>query len=186
MKKQLFAAVVGAALAFPLFAQAENIYVGANVGRSELKLSGDDVSGKENKTGFKVYAGYDFTPNFGAEAGYVNFGKLKESEGNESLSMETSAFYAAATGTLPLNAEFSLFAKVGVTQNHTKVKLNLVGFNASGSKNKTAALFGIGAAYNINKNLSAVAEYENFGKTLSQDGMKLKADLLSIGLRYKF
>ncbi|MDO8034532.1 outer membrane beta-barrel protein [Janthinobacterium sp. SUN128] len=105
MKKQLFAVVVGTALAFPLFAQAENIYVGANAGRSELKLSGDVASGKENKTGFKVYAGYDFTPNFGAEAGYVNFGKLKESEGKESLSMETSAIYAAATGTLPLNAE---------------------------------------------------------------------------------
>ena len=100
--------------------------------------------------------------------------------------METSAIYAAATGTLPLNAEFSLFAKVGVTQNHTKAKLNLIGFSASESKNKTAALFGIGAAYNFNKNLSAVAEYENFGKTMSQDGMKLKADLLSIGLRYKF
>jgi len=31
-----------------------------------------------------------------------------------------------------------------------------------------------------------VAEYENFGKVASEGGDKLKADLLSIGLRYKF
>ncbi|MGK5003372.1 porin [Janthinobacterium sp. LB2P70] len=187
MKKQLFAVIVGAALAFPLFAQAEGIYIGGNVGRSELKLTVEgEGSGKENKTGYKAYAGYDFTPNFGAEAGYVNFGKVKDSDDGASASLKTSAFYVAATGTLPLNAEFSLFAKAGVTQNRTKVSANAGNFSVSGSKNKTAALFGIGAAYNINKNLSAVAEYENFGKTLSEDGAKLKADLLSVGLRYKF
>ncbi|MGK5019260.1 outer membrane beta-barrel protein [Janthinobacterium lividum] len=186
MKKQLFAAVVGAALAFPLFAQAEGAYIGANVGRSELKLSGDFGSGKDNKTGYKAYAGYDFTQNFGAEAGYVNFGKVKDSENNDSLSVDTSAFYVAATGTLPLNEQFSLFAKAGVSQNRTKFNVDAMGFNFNVSKNKTAALFGIGAAYNINKNLSAVAEYENFGKTLSVNGATVKADLLSIGLRYKF
>jgi OOP family OmpA-OmpF porin len=186
MKKQLFAAVVGAALAFPLFAQAEGAYIGANVGRSELKLSGDFGSGKDNKTGYKAYAGYDFTQNFGAEAGYVNFGKVKDSENNDSLSVDTSAFYVAATGTLPLNEQFSLFAKAGVSQNRTKITLSAFNVRESESNNKTSAIFGIGAAYNINKNLSAVAEYENFGKVASQDGDKLKADLLSIGLRYKF
>lgn len=59
-------------------------------------------------------------------------------------------------------------------------------FSESESHNKTSALFGIGAAYHFDKKLSLVAEYENFGKVASEDGAKLKADLLSIGLRYKF
>lgn len=185
MKKQLFAVVVGAALALPLFAQAEGAYVGGNIGRSELKLSGDG-SGKENKTSFKAYAGYDFTANFGVEGGYVDFGKLKDSDGGASASLETSALYAAATGTLPLNEQFSLFGKVGVTRNHTKVSASAGIFSVSGSKNKTSALIGVGAAYNINKNLSAVAEYEHFGKTLDVDGANLKASQFSVGLRYKF
>ena len=56
MKKQLLAAVVGAALAFPLFAQAQGVYVGGNVGRSELKVSADqEGSRKKSDTGYKVY-----------------------------------------------------------------------------------------------------------------------------------
>ncbi|MDN2715614.1 porin [Janthinobacterium sp. SUN120] len=187
MKKQLFAAVVSAALAFPLFAQAEGFYAGANVGRSELKLNVDGQgSEKDHKTGYKAYAGYDFTPNFGAEAGYVNFGKVKLYGEDASANLESSAFYVAATGTLPLNEQFSLFGKAGVTQNRAKPSNNKDFFDFDGSKNKTAAVFGIGAAYHFDKKLSLVAEYENFGKVFSVDGGNMKADLLSIGLRYKF
>lgn len=187
MKKQLFAAVVGAALAFPLFAQAEGIYAGANIGRAELKVSADqEVSRKDNDTGYKVYAGYDFTQNFGAEAGYVDFGKLSQNFDGMKSAIKNHAFYVAATGTLPLNEQFSLFAKAGVAQNRAKLTVSALNFSDSESHNKTSALFGIGAAYHFDKKLSLVAEYENFGKVASEDGAKLKADLLSIGLRYKF
>ena len=71
-------------------------------------------------------------------------------------------------------------------KNRAKITISELNFRESDSKSKTSAIFGIGAAYNINKNLSAVVEYENFGKVASEGGDKLKADLLSIGLRYKF
>jgi OOP family OmpA-OmpF porin len=187
MKKQLFAAVVGAALAFPLFAQAEGAYIGANVGRSEVKLSIDEEgSTKKSDTGYKAYAGYNFTQNFGAEAGYVDFGKVNGNISVVKVEAKSHAFYVAATGTLPLNEQFSLFAKAGVSQNRTKITLSAFNVRESESNNKTSAIFGIGAAYNINKNLSAVAEYENFGKIINADGGDVKADMLSIGLRYKF
>ncbi|KAB8055632.1 outer membrane beta-barrel protein [Janthinobacterium rivuli] len=186
MKKQLFAVVVGAALAFPLFAQAEGAYIGANVGRSELKISDETGSVKKSDTGYKAYAGYDFTQNFGAEAGYVDFGKLTQNFDGGKLEVKSHAFYVAATGTLPLNEQFSLFAKAGVSQNRTKATYNELNFSQNESQNKTSAMFGIGAAYHFDKKLSLVAEYENFGKVGNNDGTKVKADLLSIGLRYKF
>ena len=186
MKKQLFAAVVGAALALPLFAQAQSSYVGVNAGRSELKLSGDLGSGKEDKTGYKAYAGYNFTQNFGLEAGYANFGKLKDRDAGTAVSMETSAFYLAGTATMPINQQFSAFAKAGVTQNRTKATVSGFGLRFSGKEDKTAAMFGIGAAYHVNQNVSVVAEYENFGKTYSENGAKLKASMLSAGVRYQF
>ncbi|PVX37658.1 outer membrane beta-barrel protein [Janthinobacterium sp. 78] len=187
MKKQLLAAVVGAALAFPLFAQAQGVYVGGNVGRSELKVSADqEGSRKKSDTGYKVYAGYDFTQNFGAETGYVALGKIKDSFEDARSEIKSHAFYVAATGTLPVNEQFSLFAKAGVSQNRTKVSYSELNFSESESHNKTSALFGIGAAYHFDKKLSLVAEYENFGTVASEDGSKLKADMFSIGLRYKF
>lgn len=186
MKNQFFAAIIGTALALPLFAQAQDAYVGANVGRSELKLSGDLGSDKEDKTGYKAYAGYDFTKNFGVEAGYADLGKLQDRESGVTGTLKTHTFYLAGTGTLPINDQFSAFAKVGVAHNRTKANISGFGESFSGSRDKTAAMFGIGGAYNFTQKVSAVVEYEDFGKTLSEDGIKLKGNLLSVGVRYKF
>jgi OOP family OmpA-OmpF porin len=191
MKKQLLGTLLGAALALPLMAQAEGTYIGANVGRTQQKLSDEDVgSVKDNTTGLKLYGGYEITKNFGAEVGYVHFGKGEASANDgvnsASISAKPKAFYLAATGTLPLNDQFSLFAKAGVARNSTKVTGTLNGASESETLKRTGAMFGLGAAYNVTKNVAIVAEYENFGKVVNEDGANLKADLVSVGVRYKF
>jgi OOP family OmpA-OmpF porin len=191
MKNQVLAALVGAALAFPLIAQAEGAYIGANLGRANQKLSIEDAgSVKDNGTGVKIYGGFDFTKNFGAEAGYINFGKgeVSVTDGLDTVSISSRprALYLAATGTLPLNDQFSLLAKLGVARNSTKVVGTINGDSESETFKRTTAVFGLGVAYNVTKNLAIVGEYENFGKVLSEDGANLKADLISVGVRYKF
>jgi len=79
-----------------------------------------------------------------------------------------------------------LFAKVGAAFNRTKLEAVENGVSSSEKKNRTTALLGIGAAYNVTKEVAIVAEYEDFGKIAKVDGAHLKANLLSIGLRYKF
>ncbi|MET3132938.1 OOP family OmpA-OmpF porin [Oxalobacteraceae bacterium GrIS 1.11] len=187
MKKQFFAALIGAALVFPMAAQAEGYYVGGNVGSAEQKLSGDQFpSQKESKTAYKVLAGYDFTPNFGAEAAYVGLGKASISGNGMTVSSDASAFYVAATGTYPINEQFSLFGKVGISANKAKLNATVPGFSLSDTEKKTTAMFGIGAAFNMSKNVSFVAEYENFGKLADDSGISLKANMFSAGVRYKF
>ncbi|MFJ7567609.1 outer membrane protein [Herminiimonas sp. NPDC097707] len=191
MKKQLLLALLGTALTVPLAAYAEGAYVGVNVGRAEQKVSIAEGSLKDHTTGYKLYGGYGFNQNFGVEGGYVDFGKGSASVTNAGVTSTISAkprsFYLAATGTLPLNEQFSLFAKLGVSFNRTKIHFeDTTGDSENSSKNRTTALIGIGAAYNFTKNLALVAEYEDFGKVLKEDGVDLKANLLSIGLRYKF
>lgn len=197
MKKQVIATILGAALALPLIAQAEGYYVGANVGRAEQKISIDGFgSDKDTDTGFKLYGGRDLTKNFGVEVGYVNFGKVGDSitDGADTLSVSLKpyALYLAGTGTLPLSEQFSVFAKVGVSMNRTKVSASAnipsegFSFSDSTTERNTAAMVGIGAAYKFTPNMALVAEYENFGKVLDEDGVNVKADLVSVGLRYKF
>jgi OOP family OmpA-OmpF porin len=191
MKKQVLVTLLGAALALPLAAQAEGGYIGANIGRAEQKWSVDDAgSMKDEDTSFKLYGGVNFTKNFGVEVGYVYFGEFSASGtdglNSASISSKPTSLYLAATGTLPLNDQFSLFAKAGVSANSTKLRATLNGFSVSGTEDDTSAMFGIGAAYNFTKNVALVAEYENFGKVFKEDGLNLKADLISIGLRYKF
>lgn len=187
MKQQFIAALIGAAIAFPVAAQAEGYFVGANVGRSEQKLSIDGMGSiKDTGTGFKLNGGYQFNANYGVEVAYVNLGKAEVGAQGFFAKSEPQTVFVAATGTLPLNNEFSLFGKVGVAQNHVKVTSGSSRFSESESENRTTAVFGIGAAYNLNKNVSFVAEYENFGKIAKGDAGSLKADLLSVGVRYSF
>ncbi|MBJ7312295.1 outer membrane beta-barrel protein [Rugamonas sp. CCM 8940] len=187
MKQQFIAALIGAAIAFPVAAQAEGYFVGGNVGRSEQKLSIDGLGSiKDTGTGFKLNGGYQFNANYGVEVAYVNLGKAEVNAQGTYAKSEPQTVFVAATGTLPLNNEFSLFGKVGVAQNHVKLSVRESGFSGSDSENRTTAVFGIGAAYHLNKNVSFVAEYENFGKIGNGDGASLKADLLSVGVRYSF
>ncbi|MBA5606986.1 outer membrane beta-barrel protein [Duganella sp. FT3S] len=185
MKHSIIIAAI-AALAAPLAAQADNAYVGANIGRAEQKLEIPSGTGTENTTGFKLYGGYNYTNNFGAEVGYVDFRKVEGSDSGYGASSKPSAIYAAATGTLPLNAQFSLFGKLGVAYNHTTIEAWLPGQFYSTSKNKTQAMIGIGASFALDQKITFVAEYENFGKVAEQNSLNVKADLLSVGVRVKF
>ncbi|MFC7288913.1 outer membrane beta-barrel protein [Herminiimonas glaciei] len=191
MKKQLLVVLLGTALAAPMAAYAEGAYVGVNVGRSDQKLSVDGIGSiSDSGTGYKVYGGYGFNKNFGLEAGYNKLGTGKASyvdgANSGSISSKPSAFYLAVTGTLPVNEQFSLFAKVGASFNRTKVYAEENGVSESAKENHTSTLLGLGASYNFTKNVSVVAEYEDFGKIVKVDGLHLKANLLSIGVRYKF
>jgi OmpA-OmpF porin, OOP family len=168
MKKQLIVALLGTALALPIVAQAEGAYVGVNVGRSEIKAEGD----KDHDTAFKLNGGYDFDKTFGIEAGYVDLGKFNDGK--------VSAFYVAGTGNLAINEQFSLFAKIGFSADRVKLDRTNEKFN------NTSAIIGVGAAYNFSKTFSLVGEYENFGKVYDENDGSVKADMFSVGLRYKF
>lgn len=182
MKKNMLIALAAAAVLAPVAAQAES-YVGANVGRSEQKLTVDGVAAfKDNDTAFKIYGGYQFTPVFGIEAGYADLGKAEITAGGLSAGANPKSIYLAGTATLQLR-KFALFGKVGAASNRTT-------FSATGEadekeKNSTV-LLGVGGSFAITPTVLAVVEYENFGKVVDEDGANLKANVLSFGIRAQF
>ncbi len=183
MKKAIFAAILTSALVTPFAAQAEGAYVGLNVGRAEQKLNIDNFgSADDSDTGFKLYGGYAINPNFGVELGYAQLGKGSVDFAGNTATAKPNSLYVAVTGNLPINEQISLFAKAGVSANRTKVSA----LGDESTESNTSAIFGIGAAYNFSKNISVVAEYEDFGKLIKEDGGNLKGNLLSVGLRYTF
>ncbi|MBA5639407.1 outer membrane beta-barrel protein [Duganella sp. LX20W] len=186
MKHSIIIAAIAAAVAAPLAAQAQNAYVGANIGRAEQKFDIPSGSGTENTTGYKLYGGYEYTKNVGAEIGFVDFRKVEGSESGYGASSKPTAIYAAATGTFPLNAQVSLFGKLGLAYNRAKIEAWLPGQFYSTTKNKTNAMIGLGASFALDQKITFVAEYENFGKVAEQNDLSVKADLLSVGVRVKF
>jgi opacity protein-like surface antigen len=96
---------------------------------------------------------------------------------------------------LPINAQFGVFGKLGASFNHLKATASSDsavinsqnGFPFSVSKNTNSVLLGIGAEYNISKQLAARVEYEHFGKWGDQDVTgRTTTSVLSLGVDYKF
>jgi OOP family OmpA-OmpF porin len=187
MKRTILLAVL-AALAGTAAAQSQGAYVGGNVGRAEQKITIEGFSEKDHDTGFKLYGGYNFNQYFGLEGGYADLGKLELSALNSRFKTEPTSVYFAATGTLPLDAGFSLFGKAGIARTEVKA-FATDGFDSVRDKaSRSTAYVSVGAAYAINTNFSVVAEYEYFGKVAKLDGVDgdLKANMVSVGVRYKF
>ena len=185
MKNTILFAML-AALAGTAAAQSQGAYVGGSVGRAEQKLT--IGSTKDHDTGFKLFGGYNFNKNFGLEAGYADLGKLERSGLGARFSLEPTVAYFAATGTLPLDEQFSLIGKAGAVRSDVKANASAGGFNFNDKANRTSAYLSVGAAYAINANFSVVAEYEYFGKIakFEDSNDNLKANMVSVGVRYKF
>ncbi len=185
MKPTLIIALFAAALGAPFSAQAENAYVGASAGAIDLRIDSNNHKSHGNDAGFKVFGGYQFNQTFGAEAGLAALGDHDVSvSGVDGGHIKPSALYLAATATMPLTKEFSVFAKAGVSRNRST--FDLPGGTQRHKYNITTPLLGLGASYNITPALALVAEYENFGKVQDSGNTKVKAQMLSAGLRYKF
>jgi OOP family OmpA-OmpF porin len=177
-------------------ALAEGVYAAVDVGQTKGAdvCSGSGALGiagcKDTPTAFRIAGGYQFTPNWGAEASYADYGSadlgmttvplLGVPAGTSLGNWKATAFEVAGIGTLPLANNVSLFAKLGVAS--TSLKLS-IGPSAS----KTNLTGGVGAQYDFLRNFGVRVQYEDFG-TIGDAASTgtTKLTLLSAGLVYRF
>lgn len=216
-----------ATLTFATPALAGDFYAFGSAGQSDIGLGKNNLDGFLDKgltnkgvtnlspsssmesadTGYKLGAGYQFTPNIAVEGAYVDLGKATYSYnatgtlgGNNGTAhasgdVKVSGINFSLVGTLPIASDISLFGKVGMFVGEAKATLNgsasagaasVTVNNAGGTKSQSATSYGIGASYNITQQISLRAEYEEFDlKGISATGDP-KASLLSVGVGYKF
>lgn len=190
MKKLIVALITSAAAMSAAQAQtgAPRAYVGAGlaIADHEFKLAGaTNVDTSDYKASGKFFGGYEFNQMWGVEAGYTNFrdARVSYAIGGTNVSGETDgeSFYVAAKATMPINAQFSLYGKLGAAHN----KSELVTLNAAQNQydSETEAYGALGAEYKLNQNLSVIGEYERYGN--SRD-FGAKADVWTIGAKYSF
>lgn len=191
------AALAAAALAVSSLACAE-AYLGGSVGQSMTKFDSSDstlagavTSHEKTKTAYKLFAGYSFNPSFAIEAGYADLGKpsSKFVLPTETIpqTQKESAWFVAGKGTLPINEQFNLFGKLGITQNKVSASWSDSGGGGSASNSRSGVLYGIGAEYNATKQVGIRLEYEDFGKFGNSTGTgRTNTSMWSTGLSYKF
>lgn len=218
MQKQIVSLLGVAALALGVASPAMaaddvvGFYAGGNVGQSRAKVdtAGIDAAvraagaassattANENDTGFKLFGGYRFHPNFAIEAGYFNLGKFDTTTVTTGPAVTVlgsakneNGFNIDLVGIAPLDSGFSLFARVGVQT--SKTTISAIGFGAGRtaavSSSETSASYkaGLGAQFDFNKNLGARAEWERYRVPGGAAGVsKADIDLFSLGLVVRF
>lgn len=160
-------------------------YVGAGVGASHINVDCTGIASCDDTgTGGKVYGGYEFGGGFGAELGYVNFGKAKAADAGLTADIKVDGFYAAAAFRAPLGQDFGLTARLGVASLKTKISASMGGFSGSDDETHTDAFFGIAGDYAITKNLK-IELSADFSKA-KFDTEKASVRSINAGIRFDF
>lgn len=136
MTKKWMTAILGAAamaLSTGAFAQmmTPSFYAGVELGSSD--------SGSNSDIATRVFGGFRFHPNIAAEIGY---GFLYDKGADE-----VSALEVAAVGMYEVAPQITLLGKLGFA--------NIERDSGTGSEDSTELLFGVGAQYDVTRNLGA-------------------------------
>lgn len=166
-------------------------YIGGSFGQTTFKDFCSDIrsggyaggSCDEKDSAWKFFGGYRINRHFAVEASYINWGEASVDGGTfrglaASGRGEVTSMGVAALGIVPVSDSFYLFGKIGMLSTDVEVSVNVAGFPGSGSESETEAHFGLGAGFNITRNLSVRGEWERADDT--------KADMISVGLQYRF
>jgi len=188
-------------------------YVGAGIGYSRVSI--DDIapiagttftqSKDESDTGWKIFAGYHFNPNFAVEAGYVDLGKFNQTANftapttlTVSEDIEASGPFVDLIGVLPVNDSFSVYARGGAIYASSKTTVNISGASpalaaalaaagaTSDSSDDVRGEAGLGAQFDFNRNFGVRGEWERYFSLGTNNSGKGDVDLFSVNLIYTF
>jgi OmpA-OmpF porin, OOP family len=170
------------------FAQSGDggFYLGGALGQSRFKewcdTGGSTItlaSCKDTDTAWKVLGGYRFNRYLAAEGAYVDWGEVSASTpgGAQALARQHS-YGLAAVGTLPLGARFQLFGKAGFLMTEQETESRNVASPRTINRDESEFHYGLGGRYAFTRNWVLRGEWENTDK--------LKVELLSIGVEYRF
>ena len=156
-------------------------YVGGALGQSKLKewCTGETATIRftgcdDSDTSWKLLGGYRFNRYVAVEASYIEWEEVSARfNTGAQVAAKQHSYGLAAVGTVPLGERFELFGKAGFLQTEQETTST-----RTVSRDDTEFHYGVGLKYAFTRNWAVRGEWE---KT-----EKLKVELLSIGVEYRF
>lgn len=157
-------------------AHAEGFYAGGALSApdydSAINGYGDGASGRG--PGFKLYGGYQFTPNFSLEGGAFNLGTTRSTNGGDARAYGA---FVDAVGSYEFVPHWSVLGSAGVAQAHFT--------SASGSDNSPGLKLGVGLQYDLTANTSLRLGYDRYHFIDAYDA-KPNVGSTSLGVKVNF
>lgn len=209
-------------LANPASAAIEGWYYGISGGQAQADLSQadldafgdfffDDVGApllsssstlEDSDTAWSLLFGYQFSPYFAVEGGYIDFGSYPftlsgtaavttgTAPAGFGFEFETKGFPVAAVGVLPLGYLFELQGRAGIFFSDTDATLTASLGNESivSTLNGTATdfFYGVGLSMNLGDTWSIRADWQQFKDVGDEDvTTETDIDMISLSLIYR-
>jgi OmpA-OmpF porin, OOP family len=157
-------------------------------------LTTTSIDDKNRDTGYKVFGGYQFNPNFSLEGGYFDLGKFGFTStttpaGTLRGEIKLRGLNLDAVGKLPFTEKLSGIGRVGLTYNDAQGSFGSTGAvpvpDPSPSKRDTNYKFGLGLQYDFTPTLAMRLEAERY-RVNDAVGSRGDIDLVSVGLILRF
>jgi len=180
------------AVSTPALSQDTGWYAGLGIGQSKAKDACTDIVGPviscdDTDTAWKIFGGYQFNANFGAELGYTDLGEVSATfAGFGSATFKSKGIELLGVGTYPINQQFSVFGKLGFFRWDLDFN-DGTGLVGSASESGTDLTYGFGVKYNFTKNVALRVEWQRYtdvGET-NTTGMA-DVDVLGVSVIIKF
>lgn len=145
----------------------------------------------------RVFGGYNFNQYVGLEAGYNAFGTSKETvkipgDANTNIKYKLSSFDVRGKAYLPLmdnSANVYAIAGLAYAKQHVSVNQTESHGSLSDHKNRFRPVFGVGANYDVNKQVTAAVEatrQKGIGNLANSTKSMPNVDTLMFTVAYNF
>ena len=170
MKKQLLALAILGTLASSAYA-AEDFYVGARVGQATSTATGltKSIDGT-----LGIMGGYRVNKNFAVEANFDDLGRVYSG----AASAKTNVYGLSALGSVAVAERCDVFGKLGYSS-------VLMSPSAGISHRKNDFSYGLGAQYNLNREVGIRAGWDRYAVGNSA-GATSAENVYTVGGIYKF
>lgn len=147
--------------------------LGLDAGQAEARKYCDNVANCDSAdTSLRLSAGYQFTPNVGAELGYTSFGTLFNADNSTVVAKQDArAWTLSVLGTMPFTEKFGLLGRLGMASYNVNNSGTIQGLPIE-SKNSTKPYVGLGAKFNLTDSFALRAEYQVYTDISGVDGVK--------------
>jgi OOP family OmpA-OmpF porin len=182
--RSVVAASALAAVWAPVPAQESGAYVGGALGQAKLKewctVGPADVltACEDTDTAWKLFGGYRFNRYVGIEASYINWGETSGTVNAINVTAEQTSIGIAAVGSFDFTPQFGVFGKAGFARTEQEIRRATATSSSTIKLDETEFHYGLGARFSFTRNWVARAEWERTDE--------LEADLISIGVEYRF
>lgn len=135
-------------LATAAHAESE-LYGGMGIGFSTVKVDRFDL--EDSALAARGFLGFRYGRFVGLEAGYVDFGKIKDQvmvalyQPSATYSIDTTGYDLSLVGRYPVNNELVAFGRVGMIRWDSKARIDSIGYRAS--DDGSDLLWGLGLDY---------------------------------------